>query len=413
MAEQAGPILDDGAIFHGRYKVVRKINAGSMGAVYEVFDTNVDASRALKVMLPSLVQDADLRARFEREAKITGAIESDHIVRVSDSGVDVESGAPFLVMDLLRGEELGHIHRTRGALPPSEVITYLWQTALALEKTHAKGIVHRDLKPDNLFITKRDDGSPCVKILDFGIAKIVASSAAVGKATRVVGTPVYMAPEQVRGDPTIGPTADIHALGHIAYTLLVGEPYWAEESKRGTMATVIMCILGGVQETPSVRALRRRSITLSPEFDAWMLKALAFEGSERFQSATTAISELRKVLENQPPVTAASAPPKPETKPEPVTTSSGTVVMSPAPTPGPSPAPAAAIPSPAASEPKNVSAMETTQVERPPSATQAQTSKFPLGLVLVLLLLIGAGVGAYVLKQSPNAPDKPNVAPAH
>lgn len=405
MSEQAGPILDDGAIFHGRYQVVRRINAGSMGAVYEVFDTNVDASRALKVMLPSLVQDADLRARFEREAKITGAIESDHIVRVSDSGVDAESGAPFLVMDLLRGEELGHIVRSRGSLAPPEIITYLWQAALALDKTHAKGIVHRDLKPDNMFITQRDDGSPCVKILDFGIAKIVASSAAVGKATRVVGTPVYMAPEQVRGDPTIGPAADIHALGHIAYTLLVGEPYWAEESKRSSMAMLIMNIIDGPKEAPSVRAMRRRNVTLSTEFDAWMLKAVAFEPAQRFESATSAVSALRTVLEARPPVASVqptSAPSLPSVEGV-VTAPGGTMVMSPPPAPVPLPQDGPGVSSPAMA----------TQVGRPPTATQAQSSKFPVGLILVLLLLVGAAVGAYVLKQSSNAPDKPTVAPAH
>lgn len=408
MSEQAGPILDDGAIFHGRYQVVRRINAGSMGAVYEVFDTNVDAARALKVMLPSLVQDADLRARFEREAKITGAIESDHIVRVSDSGVDAASGAPFLVMDLLRGEELGHIVRSRGSLAPPEIITYLWQAALALDKTHAKGIVHRDLKPDNMFITQRDDGAPCVKILDFGIAKIVASSAAVGKATRVVGTPVYMAPEQVRGDPTIGPAADIHALGHIAYTLLVGEPYWAEESKRSSMAMLIMNIIDGPKEAPSVRAMRRRNITLSAEFDAWMLKAVAFEPTHRFASATAAISALRTLLEARPPVASVqptsvpSAPSSPSTDAV-LTAPGGTVVMSPPPAPAPVPQASTGVSSPAMA----------TQVGRPPTATQAQSSKFPVGIILVLLVLVGAAVGAYVLKQSSNAPDKPPVAPAH
>lgn len=288
--------LLSGAIFHRRYQVVRCINAGSMGAVYEVLDQTTDTARALKVMLPNIVEDADLRSRFEREAKVTGAIESDHIVRVSDAGVDEDSGAPFLVMDLLRGDELGRLVKKRGALPASETVVYLSQVALALDKTHAKGIVHRDLKPENMFVTQRDDGSPCVKILDFGIAKVVADSNQAARATRPMGTPVYMAPEQVRGDPHIGPAADIYALAHIAYALLTGEPYWAEEANRSALFALMQQILGGIQEEPSARALRRSSVTLPLEFDRWMRKAVSFEPTERFPSASVAIAELRNVL---------------------------------------------------------------------------------------------------------------------
>src|SRR5262249_23049706 len=153
-----------------------------------------------------------------QEATITGEIESDHIVRVSDAGIEPESSMPFLVMDLLSGEELGSMVSRRGALPPAEVVLYLSQVALALDKTHAAAIVHRDLKPENLFVTTRDDGTPCVKILDFGVAKVAVASS-LAKQTAVVGTPLYMAPEQIRGSRAVGPKADLYALGHVAYTL--------------------------------------------------------------------------------------------------------------------------------------------------------------------------------------------------
>src|SRR5205085_11209251 len=133
--------------------------------------------------------------------------------------IDDASGAPFLVMELLAGEELGAIAK-RGPMPPAEVVSYLTQAALALDKTHAAGIVHRDLKPANLFVARRDDGSPCVKILDFGIAKVVAKTPPTGQTTQVVGTPLYMAPEQIWSARTIGPRADLYALAHIAYALL-------------------------------------------------------------------------------------------------------------------------------------------------------------------------------------------------
>src|SRR4029077_21112745 len=135
---------------------------------------------------------------FHLEGRVTGDIESDHLVRISDAGVDDATGMPFLVMDLLRGEDLGATLKQRGPIPPAEAVTFLSQVALALDKTHAAGIVHRDLKPENLFVTRRDDGPPCVKILDFGIAKVIAQSQATQHTTEAIGTPLYMAPEQIR-----------------------------------------------------------------------------------------------------------------------------------------------------------------------------------------------------------------------
>src|SRR6185369_2187750 len=109
-----------------------------------------------------------------------------------------------------------------------------------LDKTHAAGIVHRDLKPGNLFVTSRDDGSPCVKIVDFGVAKVVAQNQA--QKTKALGTPLYMAPEQIRGDAAISGRADLYSLGHVAYTLLTGEAYWKEDSK-GDLGPLLMKIM--------------------------------------------------------------------------------------------------------------------------------------------------------------------------
>jgi serine/threonine-protein kinase len=265
-----------------------------MGAVYEVIDERLDSPRALKIMLPGAIEDDDLRVRFEREAKITGAIQSDHIVRVSDAGLDAATDTPFLVMELLHGEEISNMMRRRKRLPVEELLVYLRQIALALDKTHAAGIVHRDLKPANLFITSRDDGTPCVKILDFGIAKVMQAHAA--GTTRTVGTPLYMAPEQIRGDKDIGPAADIHALGHIAFALFVGAPYWhILMPDRETMFPLYAQILSGEREPPAEVAARR-GVELPPGFDAWFLKAIAHRPADRFERATAAVSELADVL---------------------------------------------------------------------------------------------------------------------
>lgn len=277
--------LERGSVFYGRYRVERRLGAGAMGAVYEVVDERTQSLRALKVMQPSLVRDPVQRERFAQEAQITGKIESDHLVRVLDAGVDPASGMPFLTMELLRGETLSKELERRRVLPVADVKLYLQQISFGLTKTHEAGIVHRDLKPDNLFVTKRDDGSPCIKILDFGIAKVVARSQP-GAATRV-GTPLYMAPEQLAGKGTVGPPTDIHALGHLAYEMLVGEPYWAEEgrSTEGVMPFFEKLLKGPV-ELPGVRAKRRCDVTLPPGFDAWFSKCVAHDSADRYSSVS-------------------------------------------------------------------------------------------------------------------------------
>jgi serine/threonine-protein kinase len=288
--------LPIGATFHGRYEVLRCIRAGGMGAVYEVLHLETRRRRALKVMLPSLVSDPDLRARFEREATITADIDSEHIVETFDAGVDSATGVPFLVMELLKGDDLATILEARHRLPADEVATLLHQAALALDRTHAAGIVHRDLKPENLFVARRDDGTPRLKILDFGIAKVVASSSRDAKATRSMGTPLFMSPEQVTGDGSIGPRADLYALGHIAYALLVGEPYWQKEARAiEGIYPLLLRIAQGATDRASERAARR-GVTLTPAFDEWFARATAALPSGRFARASELTAALAEAL---------------------------------------------------------------------------------------------------------------------
>jgi serine/threonine-protein kinase len=166
--------LVEGSVFSDRYRIVRCIAAGGMGAVYEVTHIETDRRRALKVMHPHFLQSEELRDRFRQEARVAAHVESEFIVDVFDAGVDAATQMPFLVMELLRGEEIGKLLQRNGRFSPIEVVTYLHQAALALDKTHRAMIVHRDLKPENLFLTYREDGAPRVKVLDFGIAKVVA-----------------------------------------------------------------------------------------------------------------------------------------------------------------------------------------------------------------------------------------------
>ena len=289
-------VLRPQAIFHGRYEVVRCLKAGGMGAVYEVVDAGTRRRRALKTMLSGFVSDPDMRARFHLEATVAADIESEHIVEVFDAGVDEATGLPFLVMELLKGQTLAEALERRGRLAANDVVTLLHQASMALDKTHAAGIVHRDLKPENLFITRRDDGSVRLKVLDFGIAKVVAQSSHA-KTTRSFGTPLYMSPEQIRGDGDIGHRSDLYSMGQIAFSLLAGRPYWAPESERTTgVYGLLVKIMDGAPETGSARA-EQFGARLPRQFDGWFRRAIALDPSDRFESASELVEELAKALD--------------------------------------------------------------------------------------------------------------------
>jgi serine/threonine-protein kinase len=309
MVDPTSSALPAGTVFNGRYEIGRCLKAGGMGAVYEAVHLQTRKRRALKVMLPQIVGSPELRSRFELEARVTADIESEHIVETFDAGVDDATGAPFLVMELLRGEDLESVIARRGPRSAEETVTLLAQAALALDKTHAAGVVHRDLKPENLFLTTRDDGSPRLKILDFGIAKVVAQSAQTMKQTATIGTPLYMSPEQISGDGSIGPRSDVYALGHIAYALLVGEAYWETEERDAPSVYALWSkILAGPKDAATARAARRE-ITLPAAFDAWFARAVASAPGDRFESASALVAALADALGVAAPrLSAASAP---------------------------------------------------------------------------------------------------------
>ena len=286
--------LAEGTLFAGRYRIVRRMAAGGMGAVYEAVHVETDRRRALKVMHAHLFQSEEMRERFKREARIAAHVESEFIVDVSDAGVDEATQMPFLVMELLRGEELSRRLKRLKRFPPGEVVTYLQQTALALDRTHASSIVHRDLKPDNLFLTQREDGSPRIKILDFGIAKLVREG--TSGSTQSMGTPLYMAPEQYRAGSKLTAAADIYALGMMAYTLLVGEAYWKRDLRgAGDVIAFALLAIQGPQEPASQRAASS-GVTLPAAFDAWFARAAAVDPARRFARASEAVQALAEAL---------------------------------------------------------------------------------------------------------------------
>ena len=255
-----------------------------MGVVYEVEHTHTGQHLALKVLTQQAASSAE---RFKREARAASSIQSDHIVRVTDADTAPElDGAPFLVMELLEGGDLEHVTGERPAAP-SDVIEWLRQVARALDKAHAKGIVHRDLKPANLFLTTREDGSPLVKVLDFGIAK-VAAEATLTQSDTFLGTPGFMAPEQA--DPKGAPVTfrtDLYALGLIAFKLLTGHSYWTG----GSLVQLLSQILVKPMAPPS-----ERSSSLGAAFDAWFLRACDRDANKRFSSAFEQVEALAVAL---------------------------------------------------------------------------------------------------------------------
>ncbi|MBK6514557.1 MAG: protein kinase [Polyangiaceae bacterium] len=280
MADQT---LREGAVFHEKYQVIRSLAQGGMGAVYEVIHLETNRRRALKVMLPSVLGSEELRNRFRAEARVASGIESEHIVETFDAGIDRASGMPFLVMELLKGQELADVLKSQGAFPPDRALPLIAQVSRTLDKTHAARVVHRDLKPENLFVSTREDGTLHVKILDFGIAKVVAEGQNAGQ-TRSLGTPLYMAPEQFDGSAPISAQTDLFALAHITYTMLVGVPYWAEEMESSpSLYGFLMAMQNPDSEPPTQRAARRRA-QLPPGFDAWFARATAKRAQDRFRS---------------------------------------------------------------------------------------------------------------------------------
>jgi predicted Ser/Thr protein kinase len=293
--------LRPGTVIGGRYRVEGALGRGGMGAVYLVRHVRTEERLALKLIHASIAGNPDLVERFRREARAPAQIDSDHVVRVLDADVAPEiGGAPFLVMEFLRGQDLEHVVKDRGPLPPADVVNYLGQAARALDKAHRMGIVHRDLKPENLFLAERDDGTVCLKVLDFGIAKLAGDAGAQTATGSMLGTPLYMAPEQAQGTRgLVGPETDVWALGLIAFKLLTAQIYWRFESG----PDLILKIVAMPMVPPSALVP-----WLGPSFDAWFLRCCARPVEQRFRSTGEAALALGSALGIQVPVSGSMGP---------------------------------------------------------------------------------------------------------
>src|SRR5579859_6334760 len=209
-----------GDVLAGKYKVESTLGSGGMGMVVLVEHIELGQRMAIKLMTPGVNHDPQAIARFLREARAAAGIHSEHVVRIFDVGT-LDAGSPYMVMELLRGEDLAQLLSSVDRLPIHEAVDYVLQACHAIAEAHAMGIVHRDLKPSNLFLTRRSDGTALVKVLDFGISKAMNPdkdgqfAANLTATSAIMGSPLYMSPEQVRNAHQVDAPADNSSLGVI------------------------------------------------------------------------------------------------------------------------------------------------------------------------------------------------------
>ena len=265
--------LAPGALIGGKYRIERPLAKGGMGSVWVARHEQLGSTVAIKFLDASFAASAAHRARFEREARAAASLKSPHVVHVGDYGF--EGDAPYLVMELLEGEDLGQrLHRV-GRMSLRDTAKVLVQVGKALRKAHEAGFAHRDLKPANLFIARIDDDE-VVKILDFGIAK--DQHAAAGEATRtgeVIGSPHYMSPEQVRAEKDLDHRTDLWSLGIILFRMLTGSLPFPGDQLGPVLAKIL---------TDPLPVATQAAPDLPPAMDAFFARALARDKNQRFQS---------------------------------------------------------------------------------------------------------------------------------
>src|SRR6478735_5774588 len=213
--------VSPGELLAGKYRIERVLGQGGMGVVVAAVHEALDERVALKFLLPEALSNKEAVARFTREARAAVKIRSEYVARVSDVGT-LDSGSPYMVMEYLQGSDLSQYLERVGPLPFEEAIEYVLQCCEALAEAHSLGIVHRDLKPANLFRIIRPDGTPAVKLLDFGISKLTAADQSMTQTSSMMGSPLYMAPEQMTSAKHVDARADIWAVGIILHELLTG-----------------------------------------------------------------------------------------------------------------------------------------------------------------------------------------------
>jgi len=292
-AAQTGMVIGD------RYAVIAPLAEGGFGSVYEAEQITTERRVALKLVAG---HPDDSTEYMLGEARLASRLQSENIVQIVDAGIDHATGWVFVVMDLLSGSTLGDLIDAHGPRDPATTVDFVRQIANGLEKAHTyvdrdghpAPIVHRDLKPANIFVTRRDDGSALLKILDFGTAKMLSSKAASSRIVR--GTPQFMAPEQIAGDrPT--PATDIWALGLVTFYVLTGHSYWLSVARDAPAEA----LFNELHVLPLVKASQRArelgsGVQLPPAFDQWFARCVERQPGLRDSSAAQVADELARAF---------------------------------------------------------------------------------------------------------------------
>jgi serine/threonine-protein kinase len=276
-----------GKIVDGRYRVLDVIGRGGVGVVYRVEHMRMGKVAAMKVLHRDLVDDAEVQQRFEREAAAVSKLHHPHTVQVFDFGM--ANGALYLIMEYVRGQDLSRVLERDGALPWARAAPLLVQICGALQEAHEMGVIHRDLKPENVLITRTTAGRDYAKVLDFGLAKLdqrePRDKLAATDRQQIVGTPYFMAPEQIRGDDVDART-DIYAFGALMFELLTNTHLY-------TGSTAVGVLTKHLTADPDAPSMRAPKLGIPPQVDHLCRKALARDPSQRWKSA----AELAEAIE--------------------------------------------------------------------------------------------------------------------
>ncbi|MGK3985936.1 serine/threonine-protein kinase [Sorangium sp. So ce136] len=369
------------SVVGGKYRLERPLSCGGMGSVWVARHINLGSPVAVKFMAPTYAASSTFLARFEREARIAASLQSPHVVYVQDYGIDDDT--PYLVMELLQGEDLGTRLERVGRLSLVDATLILMQAGKAIRRAHDAGLVHRDLKPANLFLVRvEEEQDEIVKVLDFGIVKETGAHL-TGEVTRtgeLLGSPHYMSPEQVRGEKDVDRRSDLWSLGVILFCAVTGAlPFQGDQ-----LGAVIANIL--VAPLPSASQL---APDLPPAIDAFFARALARDRAQRFQSVGEMIGELRRLAgmasPSIPDLQLSSANPT-SSRPR----FSGTIPLHAA------EFSAAAAPPPRSARPGTLTGAGSTTQE----AVQQKPSRALLAIGVAATVLLGAGITAAVSRGS-------------
>jgi serine/threonine protein kinase len=283
----------EGEVLAGKYRLDSLLGSGGMGEVYRAENLGLGRAVAIKLLREEHGESSEVVMRFLREARAANIVRHPNVVDVLDIG-QAEDGTPFIVQELLEGEDLAHyVHGRGGKLSPEETITLLIPAIDAVAYAHRRGVIHRDLKPENIFLARDPTGALVPKLLDFGISRIVTAEEQRMTATGMsIGTPAYMSPEQVRADSVVDARTDVWALGVILYEVLAGRLPFQSSTHSGLFVKIVT-----EPPVPLVVALPG----VSPQLSAIVEKCLSARVEGRYANAADVARDLRGILGIPPP----------------------------------------------------------------------------------------------------------------